>query len=53
MKDKHSHLSSPEVECEECGGEVEILNETFPKAYECKCKKCGHKFDWVEAKEDE
>lgn len=52
MKRKHEHSSSLEIECEKCGGEVEVINPVFPRSYECVCKNCKHEFTWVSAKEE-
>jgi len=46
------HLLSREIECEKCGGEVKIINFTYPNAYECVCKKCGHRFTWIRTEEE-
>jgi len=51
MKRKHEHYSSPEIECEKCGGEIKVLNAVYPNTYECLCKTCKHKFNWVSTKE--
>jgi recombinational DNA repair protein (RecF pathway) len=48
---KHEHIAGPQIECEKCGGETEIINTVYPKGYECICKKCDHKFIWASAEE--
>jgi hypothetical protein len=45
----HDHTGDPEMECEECGGEVEVISAVNPMAYKCVCKKCNHTFEWVAA----
>jgi hypothetical protein len=47
----HDDLHGLKIECEECGGEVEIVNASYPNSYECACKKCNHRFNWVEPEE--
>jgi len=49
-RELHDNLHSPQIECEECGGDAQIVDTSYPNAYECKCKKCGHKFTWTESK---
>jgi hypothetical protein len=48
----HTHSHSPEEKCEQCGGEIEVTNASYPTAKVCKCKKCGHSFEWVEAQNE-
>lgn len=47
MAEKEDNLHGPKIECEECGGEVDIINASYPKEYECRCKKCKHVFTWI------
>ena len=46
----HTHSHNPEEQCEQCGGEIEVVNASYPTAKVCRCKKCGHTFEWVESK---
>jgi len=48
---EHSHTGDPEVECEDCGGTVEIISAVNPRAYKCVCKNCDHEFNWISAEE--
>ena len=48
-KERHSHTSTPQVECEKCGGEVKMTSTSYPQAYQCVCRKCKHEFRWVSA----
>jgi Zn finger protein HypA/HybF involved in hydrogenase expression len=52
MKENHKHKSVPEVECEKCGGEVKVLNSVYPNTFECVCKKCKHRFNWISTGEE-
>jgi hypothetical protein len=47
----HDSLHGPKIECEECGGEAEIVNASYPSSYECVCKKCKHRFIWTKSEE--
>ncbi len=47
----HDNLHGLQIECEECGGEAEVINAVYPNSYECICKKCKHKFIWIESEE--
>jgi len=51
MEEKHKHTSTPEIECEKCGGDVKVLSTSYPNTYECVCKTCKHKFEWVSSEE--
>jgi hypothetical protein len=50
-KDEHTHLGDKELECEKCGGEVRVLSAVNPPAYTCVCKKCKHRFSWIDQSE--
>jgi hypothetical protein len=49
MEKAHNHNSTPQVECEKCGGAAKLVSASYPQAYECVCTKCNHKFRWVRA----
>ncbi len=48
-KKEHFHPSSPQIECEKCGGMAKMVDASYPKSFVCVCKKCGHRFKWVSA----
>ncbi len=52
MKKVHGHPSTPQVECEKCGGSVKMTSASYPQSYECVCRECKHRFRWINAKAD-